>query len=504
MGGLSGLGFAPYFVFPLAYLGLAAFAFLTRHSPSVLAAFVAGWAFGLGQFIVGLSWITESFAVEAEQFGMLAWPAVTALSTLLALFPASAAMTARYLGGSGPGTFFVLPATWSIAEMARGAILTGFPWNLIGYAWGFSDEVLQAISVTGIYGLGLLTVLLAILPLLITEKYKLGRRSAELLLILVPTIAFAALWTGGALRLAATDIGENGPRVRIVQPNIPQNQKWAAGQANAILDQLLALSTSGESDRPRYVVWPETSYPVLFEAGRNIPPALTASVPTGGMLLFGAVREAPERRADDPALLNSVLVLDEKGAVVADYDKRRLVPFGEFTPFKRVLRVTKMTVGDIDYVPGESSAPIQLVGLPAARVLICYEAIFPRSGDDEAGWILNVTNDAWFGISAGPYQHFLAARARALEAGLPLIRAANTGVSAIVDSYGRVTEMLPLNVSGVIDGSLPGPALTETLFRRAGNIPAVVSIALLIVAGAVAPRGSRQNAGVSVATSERS
>lgn len=180
------------------------------------------------------------------------------------------------------------------------------------------------------------------------------------------------------------------------------------------------------------------------------------------------------------------------------------MPFGEFTPFKRVLRVTKMTVGDIDYVPGESSAPIQLVGLPAARVLICYEAIFPRSGDDEAGWILNVTNDAWFGISAGPYQHFLAARARALEAGLPLIRAANTGVSAIVDSYGRVTEMLPLNVSGVIDGSLPGPALTETLFRRAGNIPAVVSIALLIVAGAVAPRGSRQNAGVSVATSERS
>jgi len=163
-----------------------------------------------------------------------------------------------------------------------------------------------------------------------------------------------------------------------------------------------------------------------------------------------------------------------------------------------------MTVGDIDYIPGESSAPIQLVGLPAARVLICYEAIFPRSGDDRAGWILNITNDAWFGMSAGPYQHFLAARARTLEAGLPLIRVANSGVSAIVDSYGRVREMLPLNVSGVINGPLPAPAPTETLFRRAGNIPVVVSIALLIAVGAVTRRRSRQTAGVAVAPSERS
>lgn len=494
MGGLSGLGFAPYFVFPLTYLGLAAFAFLTRHSPSLLSAFVTGWVFGLGQFIVGLSWITESFAVEAERFGMLAWPAVAALSAFLALFPAFAAMAARCLGGSGPGALIVLPATWSIAEMARGTILTGFPWNLIGYAWGFSDEVLQAISVMGIHGLGLLTVLLAVLPLLITEKYKLGRRSAALVLILVPTIAFAALWTGGAMRLAVADIWENGQRVRIVQPNIPQNQKWEAGQANAILDKLLALSTSGESNRPRYVVWPETAYPVLFEAGRKIHPALTASVPTGGLLLFGAVREAPARRAGDPALLNSVLALDEKGGVVAGYDKVRLVPFGEFTPFKEVLGAMKMTVGDIDYIPGESNAPIQLGGLPAARVLICYEAIFPRSGDDRAGWILNITNDAWFGISAGPHQHFLAARARALEAGLPLIRAANSGVSAIVDSYGRVTEMLPLNVSGVIDGPLPAPS--ETVFRRAGNIPVVVAIALLIAAAAVTRRRFRKTEGV--------
>lgn len=501
MGGLSGLGFAPYFVFPLTYLGLAAFAFLTRHSPSVLPAFVTGWVFGLGQFIVGLSWITESFAVEAERFGMLAWPAVAALSAFLALFPAFAAMAARCLGGSGPGALIVLPATWSIAEMARGTILTGFPWNLIGYAWGYSDEVLQAISVMGIHGLGLLTVLLAVLPLLITEKYKLGRRSAALVLILVPTIAFAALWTGGAMRLAVADIGENGQRVRIVQPNIPQNQKWEAGQANAILDKLLALSTSGKSDRPRYVVWPETAYPVLFEAGRKIHPALTASVPTGGLLLFGAVREAPARRAGDPALLNSVLALDEKGGVVADYDKVRLVPFGEFTPFKEVLGAMKMTVGDINYIPGESSAPIQLGGLPAARVLICYEAIFPRSGDDRAGWILNITNDAWFGISAGPHQHFLAARARALEAGLPLIRAANSGVSAIVDSYGRVTEMLPLNVSGVIDGPLP--ASSETVFRRAGNIPVVVAIALLIAAAAVTRRRFRKTKGLLARPNER-
>ncbi|MBS3651850.1 apolipoprotein N-acyltransferase [Pseudaminobacter sp. 19-2017] len=483
MGGLSGLGFAPYFAFPVAYFGVCAQAFLIRHSPNVWAAFVVGWAFGFGQFIVGLSWINESFAVEAERFGVLAWPAVATLSAFLAMFPALAAMATRYLGGPGPAALVIFPAAWCMAEMGRGAVLTGFPWNLIGYIWGFSDEVLQTTSAVGIYGLGLLTVLLATMPILIIERFRFGSLSTVLVLILAPVIGFVVLWAGGALRLAAADAPANGQRLRLVQPNIPQNQKWEPNQANGILDKLLALSTSGGGDRPRYVVWPETAYPLLFELGRNMPAALVASVPPGGLLLFGAVREAPERRSKDAALLNSLLVINDRGQLVADYDKVRLVPFGEFTPFKNVLGAMKMTVGDIDYIPGNSSAPVSFDGLPAARVLICYEAIFPRAREGDERWILNITNDAWFGLSAGPYQHFLAAKVRAIEAGLPLLRAANSGVSAIVDSYGRVDGMLPLNVSGVIDGRLPAPAPAGTLFGRFGHVPVLVVAALLVTAG---------------------
>lgn len=495
IGGLSGLGFAPYFAFPLAYLGLCALAFLIRQSRDVFAAFLVGWAFGLGQFIVGLSWITESFAVEAERFGLLAWPAVGALSAFLAVFPAIAGMAARYLGGPGLGALVIFPATWSATEMGRGVILTGFPWNLIGYIWGFSDEVLQTVSVVGIYGLGLITIFAAAMPILIIEKFRLGGLRTALVLILTPLIAFAVLWVGGGWRLNASDIPANGERVRIVQPNIPQSQKWEPSEARGILDKLLSLSTSGERARPPYVVWPETAYPLLFETDREIPLALLASIPPGGLLILGAVREAPGRGLEDPALLNSVLALNDKGRVVADYDKVRLVPFGEFTPFKSVLGAMKMTIGDIDYSPGTSDAPVQLVGLPAVRVLICYEAIFPRAGNGDARWILNITNDAWFGLSAGPYQHFLAARARAIEAGLPLIRAANSGVSAIVDSYGQVIDMLPLNASGVIDGPLPATAASEPMFRQLGNLPVTVTIALLAAAGTVIRWRSRKPKG---------
>ncbi len=493
VGGLSGFGFAPYFMLPLAYFGLCALALMIRQSRSVFAAFLVGWAFGLGQFIVGLNWITESFAVEAERFGVLAWPAVIVLSAFLAVFPAIAAMAARCLGGRSSGALIVLPATWTMAEMVRGAILTGFPWNLIGYIWGFSDEILQTVSVVGIYGLGLFTLLAATMPVLLIGKLRLGILPAALVFVLTPLVVFAVLWSAGKWRLDAADVAENGERVRIVQPNIPQTQKWEPSEARGILEKLHALGTSGDGSRPLYVIWPETAYPFLFETDREIPPILLAAIPSGGLLITGAVREVAGRSPEDPALLNSLLALDDKGGVIADYDKVRLVPFGEFTPFKSVLGAMKMTIGDIDYSPGRSDMPIQLAGLPAARILICYEAIFPRVANDNARWILNITNDAWFGLSAGPYQHFLAARVRAIEAGLPLIRAANSGISAIVDGYGRVKDLLPLNVSGVIDGALPAPVKSEIVFVRLGNKPLVAIMALLVAAGAVTQRGSGRN-----------
>lgn len=481
LGAFSALGFAPYFVLPLAFAGFAGFALFLRYSSGSVAAFLLGWGFGFGQFVIGLQWISESFFVDADRFGALAWPAVLGLSGFLALFPAFAAAATRYLGGRKAATFFLLPGLWTLAEMARGILFTGFPWNLTGYVWGFSEAMLQPISGIGVHGAGFVTVMLYMAPLTLAERYRLGPTALAMTIVVVPVLGAGLFWTFGTVRLATAEASKvAGPRLRIVQPNIPQNEKWDPDAAARNLRKLYTLSVLDAPVSPRVVIWPETAYPFLFSEDVSLPEALLGSIPEDGLLLFGAIRAVVGESGEIAGLLNSLLAVDQIGKVIADYDKIRLVPFGEFTPFKGLPGISKLTAGEIDYVPGSNASPMKLQGLPPLRTLICYEAIFPRAKVDEARWLLNVTNDAWFGLSAGPYQHFLSARVRAIESGLPMIRVANNGISAVVDGYGRILRALPLAVEGVVDSDLPAPTPARTLYSRTGDLPTLTAIGVIV------------------------
>ena len=457
-GALSALAFAPHLLTPLSAVGFAVLGLLLASSPARRAAFLEGWLFGLGHFLVGLAWIVESFQFADSELVPFAWPAVFALCAFLSIFPASAVFLARCVGPGLPA-LIALPASWTITEMARGALFTGFPWNLVSYIWAASDETMQAAAIFGAYGLSLITLCFFVLPVILLLKSS----TAPRILLAATIVGFGStlLWGYGAFRLHGIDEPETaGPTLRIVQGNIAQDRKWEASSARSIFDLYISLSTSTPTSPGTIVVWPETALPTNFIDRPAVTDPLSKAVPMGGALVFGAVRAYPED-GSVTALRNSLIVIDQQGEVLTSYDKRRLVPFGEYMPLKWLLPLRKMTDGAVDFEPGTGAGTLKVPGLPTVAALICYEAIFPGGRYEEtAGLFLNATNDAWFGTSAGPYQHFVASRFRAVEAGIPLVRAANSGISAIVDSYGRVVKSLPLNVTGVLDGRLPKASIS--------------------------------------------
>lgn len=497
LGSLTALAFAPYFILPLTFVGFVGFVILLRSAGSWRSGFLFGWAFGLGHFLLGLNWIAESFKVEDETLGALAWPAVVGLCAFLAVFPAAAAAATRAFGAAGPAPIVAFAPLWTLAEMARGTVLSGFPWNLAGYVWGISDETLQLASLLGIYGLSLITLSLSSLPLLFATRNSKRLHSAFFALSMV-CLGATSLWGIGALRLAGA-ANEVVPAVqlRLVQANISQEAKWDPDEAGEILARYIRMSGAPGPSIPTHIFWPETALPFLFDGSQELVDKFTAAIPPSGALAVGAVRQAQRRQDQEPALLNSLLVFDQEGRLTDAYDKIRLVPFGEFMPMQALLPIKKLTVGSIDFVPGEGPQLLDIPGLPTALPLICYEAIFPGSkGDSRAQWILNVTNDAWFGTSSGPYQHFLAARVRAIELGLPVVRVANTGISAVVDAYGRIVDSLPLATTGVIDAPLPRPVGRPTVYGRFGNWPVFALIAaMLFTAGVSATITSRRRSG---------
>lgn len=491
----AGLGVAaagalpPVYALPLLWIAFPGLLWLldgARHWPR---AFLTGWAFGLGYFTAGLYWVGHSFLVDAERFGAIMPFAVGALAAGMALFPGLALVAVWSSRSRGLSRVLVLAAAWLASEWLRAWAFTGFPWNLAGSVWAFSEVPLQFASVAGVWGLGLATMISAAAPACLAGEGSPRRRrsTAISLALLVPGL----LWGFGALRLsaapqAAADVVP-GTMLRIVQPNIAQQIKWEADlRARHVADQM-ALSDGPGSQAVSHVIWSETAIPFLLPDAAEVLHAVARIVPPGGLLLAGAPRRAEE--GSEIRLWNSLFAIDDRGRVAAVYDKRHLVPFGEYVPLRSVLPLDKLAPGGSDFSAGRGPRTLRLPGLPAASVLICYEVIFPGRVVDpghEAKWLLNVTNDGWFGISSGPYQHFAAARLRAVEEGLPLVRAANTGISAVVDAYGRVVARLALNRTGVIDAPLPKALESRPLFSRLGDWSVLILlIATFTVAGIV-------------------
>ncbi len=458
-GCVATLGLPPLYFFPLTIVSLAfLYAQLTAATDWRRAALLA-YLWHLGYFICGLYWIGFALLVDAAQFAWALPLAVLGLPLVLALFGAVLGavffIVRARLFLSRPrlaGIFFAV--LWGAAEWLRGHAFTGFPWNGIGMVWAYSDISAQ-VAVIGPWAMAAFVTLLGVALF----WYGQGQRRASMAVgILVLASLLFGWWRLPPDTVAAVD----GVRLRLVQPNIAQSLKWDRAQAEKNLAQLIALSQlppqSPAALPPTHVLWPETAVPFAINQDPRQRRALSRAVPDGGALITGAPWIERDEEGSITRLTNSLVALDAQGQITAQFDKFHLVPFGEYMPLPGWLGLRKITPGGTDFSPGPGPVTMQVAGLPDFSPLICYEIIFAGNvtdGSGRAGWILNVTNDGWYGQTAGPYQHLAMARLRAIETGLPVVRVANTGISAIFDGYGRLWASLPLGQAGVIDSALP-------------------------------------------------
>ena len=466
-GALETLALPPIGLVPVLWAVFPVLVLLLRQAATRRQAFAIGWAHAFGYFAFGLYWMSAAMFVDIGHFWWAVPLSLFSLPAFLALFYGAAALLAWRLGVAGITGALTVALTWFLADYARGHVLTGLPWNLIGYTWDWVLPVMQTASVVGVYGLTLITLVLAVLPAAVStnKKHNFLVWSGGILLIAVMAI-------GGDVRLMTTPL-ENVPnvRLRLVQPNVDQANKWKAGQQQANLETLLNF-TAAPSDKPiTDVIWPEsaTGYNLIDD---NVMRAGVASVlPRGATLLTGLIRY--EQTADETHYYNSFVVIDGKGGIPAIYDKSHLVPFGEYVPFNSVLNVRALASMGADFSAGAGPRTLRIESLPPFSPLICYEAIFPGAvvdAHDRPNLMINITNDGWYRITAGPHQHFAIVRMRAVEEGVPLIRAANTGISGVVDPLGHVTASLGLGHKGYVDADLPG-ALPPTFYAKYRDFP---------------------------------
>lgn len=472
---LSAFSFAPFGIFPLLLLSFAVLVLLLdgahiSQRPIWRSALV-GWTYGFGQFLAGLYWVAYAFLVDPLQH---AWqiPFVALIFPGgLALFQAFAFALAGWFWREGATRVFLFTATYGLAEWLRGHILTGFPWNLPGYGWGASLAILQSVSVFGVYGLSLLTIFFGASLSLLAGS---GRTRT---VPLATAAVFFGIWIGGAMRLNSIPESDvSGVRLRIVQPDVAQADKYKRDLQAAHWHELIDLSRVQHGTPPTHIVWPEAAPPFLLERMPQALGDIAALTGDDKVLLTGAARAdvAPDGK---PIFYNSLYIFGHRGRLLATYDKFHLVPFGEYVPFSHALHalgIDKLVAQPGSFASGDGPHTYDVPGAPPVGPLICYEILFPGevAAAERPAWFVNVTDDSWFGpaSSSGPYQHLLVARVRAIEEGIPVVRAANTGISAVIDPLGRIDKRLGVNITGVIDAGLP-QALPPTAFSRLHRLP---------------------------------
>jgi len=496
---LSALAFAPFGIFPALLFAYGVLVLLidgaaASRRPLRSAAF-AGWAFGFGQFLAGLYWVGYAFTVDASAHAWQIPFVAVLLPGGLALFPALACALCAPVWRPGSDRIFLFAALYAVCEWLRGHVLTGFPWNLAAYAWGAAPGVMQSAAVFGAYGLTLLTLLLGAS---FAEFASPGEQAPRLPAALAAL--FALLWLGGEARMAWTAPGNvPGVQLRIVQPNVPQAEKYPLEFRERNWMRLVKASAAPARIAPTHILWPEAAPPFLLARVPEALDEIAVLTPGNRVLMTGAVRVVATAN-DGFRAFNSFYIFSHGARAIGVYDKFHLVPFGEYLPLPGLLHalgITKLVAmpDGFDHGPGPITFPIP--DAPPVGPLICYEIAFPGAvvGAVRPGWLANVTDDSWFGPSTGPYQHLLMVRLRAIEEGLPVARAANTGISAVIDPLGRVTASLALGRQGILDSALPR-ALPITPYGRLGDVWFVLLLVPCILWGArKAKRSGREQAG---------
>jgi apolipoprotein N-acyltransferase len=494
-GAVSALAMTPFNAWPVLFLTFPALVFLidgiaSRGWSGLVAAADIGWWFGFGYFLAGLYWLGYAFLVDAATFGWLLPFAVIGLPAILAIYMATGVVLARLLWQRGAVRILALAVCLTATEWLRGHAFTGFPWNAFGYAITAPLALAQAASVLGLWGLTFIAVAVAASPATLFDQDAKKRRS--LLPLTLAVLTLAALGGVGAVRLARIPTRfVDGVHLRIMQPNLQQDVRFNYAAKQEVVDRYLTLSARPGLDQITHLIWPESPFPFFLMREAAAFAQIAQALPPNTLLLTGAMRLANPDNPAQSGVYNSIYAIDHQGAIRGIYDKVHLVPFGEYLPFEEILgRIGLQTLTEQrgGFLAGDRHRRISLPGAPSALPLICYEIIFPgelRSADERPGWIVNVTNDGWFGNSSGPYQHLQQTRVTAIEEGLPVARAANTGISAVIDPLGRVIASLPLATEGVLDSPLPRP-IGAPIYARFGDLPAAV---LILIACVICVRG---------------
>ena len=496
-GAVSATGFAPLGAWPVTLIALAILIHQITHAATVRKVFGLGWWFGLGHFTLGLHWIATAFTFQAAMPPILGWVAVPLLSAYLALYPALACASAWWLWkrtGTAQhyGAFSLLfAASWVVTEWLRSWAFTGFAWNPLS---AIAPWAAHPTAVIGSYGQSGLVLLGAGVLWLLAQRHL---RSAAVTVATLAIIQLAAFYGTVRNTLPMMSRSDTGAFVTIVQPNIEQGDKWDLSQRRDNFIRLAALSRTTNPATPRLLLWPEAAVPDYLETGYPLDwyiedPAvvrarIAALLGPDDLLLTGAVRLEPNAdRSDIDGARNSVFTLNARGQLGPRYDKAHLVPYGEYLPMRSLLEpigLTRLAPGAKDFWAGPGARSIDLGRFGTVGIQICYEIIFSGQVVDRAhrpDFIFNPSNDAWFG-GWGPPQHLAQARLRAIEEGLPVVRATPTGISAIIDADGRVVDSIAQHRAGRIDATLPPPH-APTLFARYGNI---LSLAFTVFLGAL-------------------
>ena len=473
--GLFGAGlacyfaFAPYFLFPVLWGAIVLLAIKNRQAGHK-ASFFNAFCLGAGLGITGMNWLAHAMVLDNTTYAWLVPVVWIGFSLFFGCYYGLTAYLASF-SPSGWRRWLAFAGWFCVIEWVRGRAFSGFPWNVVGNIWNSYLPILQTVSVVGVYGLGLITILLFSTPLA-TKSWK---------AVAAAFLGLIFLYAFGAWRLYdANKESVWGVKLRIVQPNVPCTLKWDPKEAQNNINKLIRLSKEN-NEGITHIIWPESAVSFLINYHNEKRLQLMAAIRQGSVLITGAMRAVDFK---ERTVANSLVVLDDLTDIRAFYDKAHLVPFGEYTPLRGILPLDKFVPFDSDIIAGSGPQTIPVEKAPDAGPMVCYEAIFSGEVVDKnkrPEWLINVTNDGWYGLSAGPHHHLAMAQTRAVEEGLPLARSANTGISAIIDGYGHILNSLPLGETGVIDASLPR-ALPSTLFARFGNkIPLIFAFFLVLI-----------------------